>query len=106
MEAFTELVTKKQHDEIGRDISRKTKAAKEAQKRKAEEAAAAASSSTERYFSKSIFDWATFICKLSEIRIVKGVVSVPVETGSNDVFYTNQRHRKPRGTFGKLSKRH
>ena len=47
MEAFTELVTRKQHDEIGRDISRKTKAAKEAQKRKAEEAAAA-SSSTER----------------------------------------------------------
>ena len=39
MEAFVELVTKKQHDEIGRDISRKSKAAKEAQKRKAEEAA-------------------------------------------------------------------
>jgi len=30
MEGFTELVTKKQHDEIGRDISRKAKAAKEA----------------------------------------------------------------------------
>ena len=39
MEAFVELVTKKQHDEIGRDISRKSKAAKEAKKRKAEEAA-------------------------------------------------------------------
>ena len=76
MEAFTELVTRKQHDEIGRDISRKTKAAKEAQKRKAEEAAAAASSSTERYFSKSIFDWATFVSKLSEIMSEKSIEKV------------------------------
>lgn len=36
MEGFTELVTKKQHDEIGRDISRKTKAAKEAARKKEE----------------------------------------------------------------------
>ena len=36
MEGFVELVTKKQHDEIGRDISRKTKAAKEAARKKEE----------------------------------------------------------------------
>jgi len=38
MEGFVELVTKKQHDEIGRDISRKTKAAKEHARKKEEEA--------------------------------------------------------------------
>ena len=38
MEGFVELVTKKQHDEVGRDISRKTKAAKEHARKKEEEA--------------------------------------------------------------------
>ena len=35
-------------------------------------------------------------------RYLKGVASVPVETGSDEVFYRIQRHRKPRGTFGKF----
>ena len=37
-----------------------------------------------------------------QLAMIKGVVSVPVETGSYELFYRIQRHRKPRGTFGKF----